>query len=136
MGLVYENITLKNSGDVRDARRGIIGELDVHQVDVQVIVDTGTEPLVFSEEIRQKLGLDILRKKRVALADGVPKTCLITEPVEIYWKDRNTVVHGLVMEGITEILLGTIPLEGMNLIVDPLNQRLVGAHGDIEIYRV
>ena len=29
-----------------------------------------------------------------------------------------------------EILLGALPLEDMDLIVDPTNQKLTGAHGD------
>jgi hypothetical protein len=35
-----------------------------------------------------------------------------------------------VLPGTDEVLLGAIPLEDMDLIVDPKNQKLVGAHGD------
>jgi len=31
------------------------------------------------------------------------------------------------------ILLGAIPLEDMDLIVDPAKQELIGAHGDEEV---
>ena len=136
MGLVYENITIKNAGDVINVRRGIIGESDIHQIDVKAIVDTGAELLVINEEIRQKLGLDVLGKKKVNLANDDPKICQLTEPVEIHWKDRDTVVQALVLEGATEVLLGAIPLEGMNLIVDPGNQRLIGINGDEVIFKI
>jgi hypothetical protein len=31
------------------------------------------------------------------------------------------------------VLLGAIPLEDMDLMVDPVNQRLVGVHGDEQL---
>jgi len=136
MGLVFENITIKNAGDVRDARRGIIGVPDIHQIDVRAIVDTGAEFIVISEDIRQKLQLDILGNKKVTLANDDPKICQLTEPVIVQWKDRDTVVQALVLDGASEVLLGAIPLEGMNLMVDPVNQRLIGVNGDEIIYKI
>jgi hypothetical protein len=32
--------------------------------------------------------------------------------------------------GEEDVLLGALPLEGMDLIVDPLKQEVAGAHGD------
>jgi len=136
MGLVYENITIKNAGDVINVRRGIIGKSDIHQIDVQAIVDTGAEFIVINEDFRKKLQLDIVGKKKVTHANDEPKICQLTEPVEVHWKDRNTVVQAFVLDRVTEVFLGVIPLEGMNLIVDPLNQRLTGANGDEIIHKI
>jgi hypothetical protein len=36
----------------------------------------------------------------------------------------------LVIPNATEVLLGAIPLEDMDLMVDPVGQKLVGRHGD------
>jgi hypothetical protein len=36
----------------------------------------------------------------------------------------------LVVSGDGKILLGAIPLEDMDLMVDPVRQELTGAHGD------
>ena len=136
MGLVYENITLKNAGDVIGVRRGVFGELNIHQINIQALADTGAELLVINEEIREKLNLDILSSKKISLADNEPKICKLTEPVEVHWKDRFTVVQALVLDGASEVLLGAIPLEGMNLIVDPANHKLTGANGDEIIYKI
>jgi hypothetical protein len=38
-----------------------------------------------------------------------------------------------VVPGADHILLGAIPLEDMDLIVDPKNLKLIGAHGDKEL---
>jgi hypothetical protein len=35
-----------------------------------------------------------------------------------------------VVPGAKEVLLGAIPLEDMDLMVDPVRQQLVGVHGD------
>jgi hypothetical protein len=44
-------------------------------------------------------------------------------------------MSAVVVKGASEFLLGVLPLEGMDLMVDPVNQRLVGAHGDQPVYR-
>jgi len=136
MGLVYENITLKNAIDVGAYTRGIIDQTQIRQVNVKAIVDTGAEMLVINEEIRKGLGVEVRGKKSIRLANEVAQTCQFTEPVEIHWKDRYFITQALVLDGVSEVLLGTIPLEGLNVIVDPGNMQLVGAHGDEVIYKI
>jgi hypothetical protein len=51
--------------------------------------------------------------------------------VNIRWKDRHTSCPAVVIPGAKSILLGAIPLEDMDLIINPLKQELVGAHGDV-----
>jgi len=161
MGLVYENITLKNAIDVGAYTRGIIDQTQIRQVNVKAIVDTGAEMLVINEEIRKGLGVEVRGKKSIRLANEVAQTCQFTEPVEIHWKDRYFITQALVLDGVSEVLLGeihwkdryfitqalvldgvsevllgAIPLEGLNVIVDPGNMQLVGAHGDEVIYKI
>jgi hypothetical protein len=50
--------------------------------------------------------------------------------IQIQWKDRDTVCQALVASNANDVLLGIIPLGALNLIIDPVNQELVGAHGD------
>ena len=136
MGFIHENITIKNACDVINAGRGIISESQVRQVNVQAVVDTGAFVMIMSEEVCNELGLTIKGDKSVSLADRTYKNCKITEPVEIHWKDRFSTMNALVLPGANEILLGVLPLEDMDLIVDPKNQKLIGAHGDKAIYRI
>jgi len=51
---------------------------------------------------------------------------------EITLKNRSMICQPWVVSA-GRILLGAIPLENMDLIVDPGSQMLVGAHGDEEI---
>jgi hypothetical protein len=50
--------------------------------------------------------------------------------MEVHWKDRESTCRALVLPEAGETLLGAIPLEDMDLIVDPAGQELKGAHGD------
>ena len=52
-------------------------------------------------------------------------------PVDIYWKNRSSSQRAVVIPGAEDVLLGAIPLEDMDLMVNPVNQELVGIHGDI-----
>ena len=129
MGLVYEEITLKNVYDVEMCDHGLIKKSEVRQITVQALVDTGASTLVINEEIRKKLGLGIKGKRYATLANSKKDVCKITDGVEIIWKDRSTIVSPLVVSENGTVLLGAIPLEGMDLIVDPSKQTLIGAHG-------
>jgi clan AA aspartic protease len=134
MGTVYADITLKNVGDVINVRRGYIKEGEVRETTVRALVDTGAGTLVINEEIREKLGLTIQGLRGASLAhgaaNGAREICKVTEPVDIHWKDRETSCRSLVVSGEGPVLLGAIPLEDMDLIINPAKQELVGAHGD------
>jgi clan AA aspartic protease len=130
MGTVYAEVTLKNTGDVIKARDGFIPEQQIRATTVSALVDTGAGTLVINEETRQKLGLVIKGLRRGTLADGAKASYQVTEPVEIHWKNRDTTCQAIVAPGADNILLGVIPLEDMDLIVDPTKQELTGAHGD------
>jgi predicted aspartyl protease len=130
MGTVYTEITLVNAFDEAKERDGIIPEERVRKVTLSAIVDTGAATLMIDEETREKLGLSTPREKWALTANGERIPCKVTEPVMIYWKDRLCSCCAVVLPGAKKILLGAIPLEDMDLTVNPLRQELVGAHGD------
>jgi clan AA aspartic protease len=134
MGLVYEEITLKNAADVTNARRVIINKPEIRQATITAMVDTGAGTLIINEAIRQRLGLDVIAEKSATLANDIKEMCGITEPVEIHWNNRFTAVSAFVVSGNGDVLLGAIPLEGLDLMVDPTRRKLVGAHGDEAVY--
>jgi len=132
MRLVHADITLKNAGDVGNYRRNIIKEPEIRQTVVQADVDTGVITLVINEQVRKQLGLEIVGTRRATLANNVKETVQIAETVEVHWKNRSMACQPWVVNA-GRILLGTIPLDNMDLIVDPTKQELVGAHGEEEI---
>ena len=132
MGIVQAEITLKNAIDVGSCKRGLMKEPEVRQATVQAVVDTGAATLVINEELCQQLGLGVRGSKQARLANGVRETVKIVDPVDVHWKNRYMTCQPWVV-GSGNVLLGAIPLENMDLIVDPANQALTGAHGDEEV---
>ena len=132
MGLVKAEITLKNIRDKMKAEEGYIKEPEVRQTTIQAVVDTGAMTLVINEELRQQLGLGVVGATQARLSDNTQKTVKIAEPVEVCWKNRSMTCQPWVVSA-GRILLGLIPLENMDLMVDPNSQTLIGAHGDEEV---
>jgi len=130
MGIVRAEITLKNAIDMGNARRGMIKDSEVRQTTVMAVVDTGAITLVINEAIRQKLGLEITGKHRATLADGVAHDYDVTEPISVHWKNRDSPCRAYVLPNSNNVLLGAIPMEDMDLMVNPVKQELVGVHGD------
>ena len=134
MSTVRAEITIKNYGDVLAAKRGYIKGTDVRTLTVDALADTGAWTLVINEDTCQKLGLELIGPEPGVLADGSTIVYQITEGVEVHWKDRQTICPALVVPGADEILFGALPMEGMDLMVHPRKEEVVGAHGDTALY--
>jgi clan AA aspartic protease len=130
MGTFTEKITLENIIDRGLANRGYIKEDQIHTLTIDAMPDTGAWTLVINEEVRRKLGLSIEGSSESTLADGKTSKYPITESVKIQWKDRSITLPAVVVADAQDILLGALPLEGMDLIVDPVRKQLAGAHGE------
>jgi clan AA aspartic protease len=130
MGAFKETITLENVVDRGLANRGYINEDQIRSLTIDAMPDTGAWTLVISEEVRQKLGLSIEGSSDSTLADGKTSNYPITESVKIQWKNRSIALPAVVVAEAKDVLLGALPLEGMDLIVDPVRKQLAGAHGD------
>jgi clan AA aspartic protease len=130
MGEVRTEITLVNIGDQNDARRGYIPQDKVRQLTVNAVVDTGAWTLVINEKTREKLGLRVKKTSETTVAGGGKVSSGITEYVEVRWKDRETACEAVVLSGEEDALMGAYPLRGMDLMVHPKMQEVVGAHGD------
>ena len=130
MGNVHAEITLRNITDCGKVREGLIGEEAIRSVTVKALVDTGAMTLCINEETRQKLGVEVVKTLPVRVANGERVISHVTDPVEIVWKDRSSACRAVVIPGAELTLLGVIPLEEMDLTVNPVERELVGIHGD------
>jgi clan AA aspartic protease len=132
MGNFSEEITLVNAGDLSNVQRGLMRESDVRQTTVSAVVDTGATTVIIDEAVCRQLGLSIIATRWTNFANGTRQECGVTEPIIVRWKKRLTPAYAVVVPGTKRILLGAIPLEGMDLMVDPVNQCLTGVHGEDE----
>ncbi len=113
MGLVYADFTLTNLFTGKS-------------VPIRALVDTGATEAFVTPEIAKQLGFDAeeVRQKPVVLADGrrVYAPCLA--PVEIRWAaDRSYCMEVMVLGD--ECLVGVVPLEVLDLVVDPKRLQVV-----------
>jgi clan AA aspartic protease len=131
MGIFTTEITLVNAGDKVRVECGLRKE--IRAVTLEAMPDTGAWTLVINEDVRQRLGLAVVKTVTSSLVDGSVARYGLTEPVEVRWKDRDISVQAVLVPKANTILLGALPLEGMDLYVDPVNQRLAGVHGDQQI---
>jgi hypothetical protein len=125
-----EQITLENPVDAGMAERGLLNETEVRRLTVDALVDTGAWTLVMNEATRIKLGLRILKPSTSEVANGVVESGFLTEGVTVHWQDRLTTCNAFVLPNETEVLFGALPLEGMDLVVCPKLEKVIGAHGD------
>ena len=125
MGHVYADITLLNAGDVVLVQRGLLQKENIRTMEVNAMVDSGAMTLTINEKIAEQLGLDVQKRTTVVLADGSHRECDYVGPVHIHFENRFAGCHALVVPGADEILLGVIPLEEMDVMIDPVSQKLV-----------
>lgn len=125
MGLVYAEIELMSAEDLLAHRRGTLDEKDIKQVKVKTLVDSGAEMLIINEHIQAQLGLLQIETRSAQLADDKIVQLPVVGPVEVRFANRRTSVDALVLPGETEPLLGALPMEDMDVLIDPRNQRLI-----------
>ena len=130
MGMVYTEITLKNVKDEAFAQEGFAKAEDIRTATVIAVADSGSMNLVITEKLRQELGLEFREEKIANIANGQRVVCKMTDAVEVRWKNRTTILQAMVIPGAQKVLLGALALEGMDLMVNPVSQEVVGVHGD------
>jgi len=131
MSIIHTEVTLRNAVDVSNFATGIIEDQnEIRQTTVKALADTDAWTLVINEAIHDQLGLQVIGTESGTLADGTKNTFNVTGPLEIIWNDRRTICVALVVPTADEVLLGAIPLEALDLTINPRKEEITGAHGD------
>jgi clan AA aspartic protease len=125
MGLVHAAVQLANGEDIVLARRGYIPDEEIRRITADVLVDTGAYTLAINERAREQLGLSPVDEVVTEMADGSRVRLPIVGPIEVRFERRRALVEAVVLPGEQEMLLGAIPMESMDLLVDPKHQRLI-----------
>jgi clan AA aspartic protease len=123
MSMTYADITITNLFTNSKTR-------------VRALVDTGCMLSTVTDEIAQALGYDPTEftMKRIVLAHGRSVRVPTIGPIQIDYEDRSCKTEAYVMGD--KCLLGCVPLECMDLAVDPVKERLVGRHPGGPVHRV
>ena len=125
MGLVFAEIELVSGDDLAFFRRGQLQEEQIHRCTVRAMVDSGATMLAIPEFIKRQLDLQKVTDIEAELADGSNLNLEVVGPVEVRFQNRRTSVEALVVPNSKTVLLGAMPMEGMDVLVDPKRERLV-----------
>lgn len=133
--MVMNRIKIINNGDALLAEQGRLERGKVRSVEVEALVDTGAVSMVIPEDIAEELGLVYEGRRTVRYADGRTAEIPLVLGARYEICGRTTVCETYVTPRGTQVLIGQIPLEGLDLIVDPENRevRPNPAHPDFPI---
>jgi len=125
MGLVYTNIELIRGADLVLCREGYLKEDQIKRLSVKALVDSGAYMLAINQSIKVQLNLQQVDEQIAELADGTQLRLEVVGPVEIRFANRRANVDAMVLPGEAEVLLGALPMEEMDVMVDPKQQQLI-----------
>ena len=125
MGMVYADIELINGFDFLKAEAGELPESEVRRMTVRMLVDTGCSTLAINENVRQQLGLSTREQRTLQMADESVVTLDIVGPVELRFENRRSNLDAVVLPGDSQPLLGAIPLQDMDVLIDPHRHKLI-----------
>jgi hypothetical protein len=125
MGLVYANITLINVKDQVRFEENLIKKDQIRQITATMLVDSGAYMMAINETVKTQLGLSVARKQIAQLANGSLLELGIVGPIEVMYENRRTICEAMVLPGDVEMLLGAIPMEAMDVLIHPTQNKLV-----------
>jgi predicted aspartyl protease len=139
MGRVLTPIIVENLEDLWAVMLGIRAADEVRHLAIDdALVDTGATTLSLPTNLIQRLGLSCRATKPIRTRIG-PSMTKVYDAVRLTIMGRDCTVDVMEVPDGVPPLVGQVPLELLDLVVDPARQRLIGnpAHGGehvIEMY--
>jgi clan AA aspartic protease len=136
MGLVYADIELVRGADLILVQEGYLSEGQIRRLYTRSVVDSGATMLAIPEFVKTQLDLRRIDEIEAELADGSSIKLEVVGPIEVRFENRRTLVEALVVPDSTRVLLGAIPMEGMDVLIDPKRERLIVNPDSPEVAKV
>jgi predicted aspartyl protease len=139
MGRVTVTAMIENSGDLYMVEKGALAADQVRRIEVNdALVDTGATGLSMPKSLIHQLGL-IPFRSRVARTSSGTATFQVYGGVRLTIQGRDCHLDVVELPDDCPVLIGQIPLESLDFVVDMSAHRLIGnpAHGGehmIELY--
>ena len=124
MGLIYADIELKSAGDCELVRRGYKKQSELKIEKVRALVDSGAYMMCINEHIQNQLDLMYIGESEAELANGTIEKVNIVGPLIVNFKNRTTSCNAMVLPGESEVLLGAIPMEDLDVVLVPKLQTI------------
>lgn len=131
VGRVVTEATIENLKDLWDAERGQLAPDKVRRITVtDALADTGATMLALPTRLIQHLGLVPMYSRRITSSTGGGQA-MVYEPVRLTIQGRYCNQDVMEVPDSVPVLIGQLPLENLDFVVDPQSRTLIGnpAHG-------
>ncbi len=138
MGRVLVEATFENREELWAVERALISPDQVRRVTVaDAFVDTGATYLSMPTRLIRQLGLRKVDTRRVRSARGISEADLY-ESVRLTIQGRTCRMDVLEVPDDVPVLIGQLPLEDLDFVVDLQSRSLIGnpAHGGEQMYEL
>jgi predicted aspartyl protease len=126
MGKVLVAAKIENLADLLKVRDGALSAEQVRLVNVgDALVDTGATMLSLPRRLIAQLGLQRHRTRTARTSAGVVSFG-IYEPVRLTVQERDCVIEVAEVPDDCPPLIGQVPLELLDFVIDPVHGRLIG----------
>ncbi len=126
MGRVVVAAIVENLGDLIKVHEGLLAPDDVRRVEIdEALVDTGATTLCLPAGIIEQLGL-IQFGERTSMSSQGPKRTRVFGTVNLTVQGRDCKVDVMELPDGVPTLIGQVPLEILDFVVDPPGRRLIG----------
>lgn len=131
VGRVLVEAKIENLDDVWDVQKGVKTLDQIRSVTVpDALVDSGATTLSLTPSLIEKLGLRKVAEKRIRSATGTG-TMGVYQVAQVTIQGRDARVDVMEVPEGSPVLIGQLPLEWMDWVIDMKWQKLIGnpAHG-------
>ena len=126
MGKVLVAAKIDNLEDLYAVNLGVLALSQVRSIEVDdALVDTGASGLMVPARFIAQLGLRPYRMRQARTAAGII-TLQVYGAVRLTIQGRDVICDATEVSDDLPVLIGQIPLEGLDFVVDPHGQRLIG----------
>jgi clan AA aspartic protease len=124
MGKVMTRIKVSNATDLELVGRGLMAAGDVRSIEIEALVDTGATMLALPEDVAAKLAAPSLGKRKARDARGIVIELEWIGNLRLEILGREMTTDALILPAGATALIGQIPLEALDLLVDPKSREL------------
>lgn len=126
MGRVTVPAKIENLQDIHLADKGVLAGGDIRAIEVaEALVDTGATLLSMPRRLIDHLGLKRHRTRSARTSAGTFQFG-IYDAVRLTVQERDCIIEVAEVPDDCPVLIGQIPLEMLDFLIDPVGQKLVG----------
>lgn len=138
VGRVTTEATMENLKDLWAVKNGSMTPAEARKITVtNALVDAGATLLSLPTRLIRQLGLEPMYKRKVTCSNGIGEA-MVYEAVRLTIQGRYCTMDVMEVPDDVPVLIGLLPLEHLDFVVDPRSRTLVGnpAHGGEPMYEL